>query len=271
MTTFGERLQFLMKRDKMTQQELANRLNVKRGSVSNWVTNRRMPDRELLIGISNIFKVTTDYLLCKTDDIVYKNYVEFLLPDGPVNIFESSPIIPGINQDSDISRDIINRPKTENSQPARVEDNQPIEINNENIIEKNELIKIPVLGVIKAGIPIYAEENIIDYEYIHQEEITMGEEYFYLEVKGDSMINAGIYEGYRVLIKKQNFIENNGDIMALYVNSNEATLKKVYKQENGLILVSENPKYEPMFFNKKDIENGDVGIIGRAVEVKFKL
>ncbi len=99
----------------------------------------------------------------------------------------------------------------------------------------------------------------------------MGEETFFLEVKGDSMINVRIYEGDRVRIRKQSHLDNNGDIMAVRVNGDEATLKRVYIQENGLVLQSENPKYAPMFFSKEDVENLPVEIIGKAIEVKIKL
>jgi repressor LexA len=85
------------------------------------------------------------------------------------------------------------------------------------------------------------------------------------------MINAGIPDGSRVLIKKQNFIEMDGSIMAARVNGDEATLKRVYKQQNGLVLQSENPKYAPMFFPASDIDTGYVGIIGKAIKVEIKL
>lgn len=138
-------------------------------------------------------------------------------------------------------------------------------------VKDSDMIKIPVLGAIRAGLPLYADENIIDYEYVHQEELVMGEETFFLEVKGDSMINARIYEGDRVRIRKQNHLDNNGDIMAVRVNGDEATLKRVYLQENGIALISENPKYAPMFYPASEIESGYVEIIGRAMEVKIKL
>ena len=138
-------------------------------------------------------------------------------------------------------------------------------------VKDSDMIKIPVLGAIRAGLPLYADENIIDYEYVHQEELLMGEETFFLEVKGDSMINARIYEGDRVRIRKQNHLDNNGDIMAVRVNGDEATLKRVYLQENGIALISENPKYAPMFYPASEIESGYVEIIGRAMEVKIKL
>ena len=138
-------------------------------------------------------------------------------------------------------------------------------------VKDSDMIKIPVLGAIRAGLPLYADENIIDYEYVHQEELMMGEETFFLEVKGDSMINARIYDGDRVRIRKQNHLDNNGDIMAVRVNGDEATLKRVYLQENGIALISENPKYAPMFYPASEIESGYVEIIGRAMEVKIKL
>lgn len=138
-------------------------------------------------------------------------------------------------------------------------------------VKDSDMVKIPVLGAIRAGMPLYADENIIDYEYVHQEELVMGEETFFLEVKGDSMINARILDGDRVRIRKQSYLENNGDIMAVRVNGDEATLKRVYRQQNGLVLQSENPKYAPMFFSKEDVEILPVEIIGKAIEVKIKL
>ena len=76
MTTFGKKLHSLMKENKITQQELAERLNVRRGSVSNWVTDRRVPDNNTIVELANIFNVTTDFLLGNEntkDDIKFKN------------------------------------------------------------------------------------------------------------------------------------------------------------------------------------------------------
>lgn len=144
-------------------------------------------------------------------------------------------------------------------------------ISNLTDIDNDKMVKIPVLGVIKAGIPMFAEANIIDYEYVHQEELMQGEKYFYLQVRGDSMINARIQEGDRVRIKKQNFVEKDGDIMAVRVNGDEATLKRVYKQDDGLVLISENQNYAPMFFPASDIEIGYVSIIGKVVKIEINV
>ena len=149
--------------------------------------------------------------------------------------------------------------------------NDNVKISDLQEVNTDKMVKIPVLGVIKAGMPMFAEDNIIDYEYVHQEELMQEENYFYLQVKGDSMINARIYEGDRVRIKKQNFLEKDGDIMAVRVNGDEATLKRVYRQENGLVLQSENPNYPPMFFPVSDIETGYVGILGKVVKIEINL
>lgn len=144
------------------------------------------------------------------------------------------------------------------------------EYTNEYLI-KEEFVKIPVVGVIKAGTPILAEENILGYEIISKGEIMNNREYFYLKIKGDSMINARIHENDLVLIVKQDYVEKNGDIMAVRVNGDEATLKRVFIQEKGILLQSENPAYEPLYYSQADVRNGYVGIIGKAIEVKTKL
>ena len=81
MTSFGDRLHFLIKSNDITQKDLANKLNVKRGSVSNWVTNRRFPDAETLIKIADYFHVTVDFLLRGNDDYnevnsLHKKYLD---------------------------------------------------------------------------------------------------------------------------------------------------------------------------------------------------
>ena len=144
------------------------------------------------------------------------------------------------------------------------------EYTNEYLVQE-EFVKIPIVGSIRAGMPILAEENIIGYEIISKGEIMSSKEYFYLKVKGDSMINARIHEGDLVLVVKQDYVDNNGDIMAVRVNGNEATLKRVFIQEKGILLQAENPKYEPLYYPKSDVANGYVGIIGKAIEVKMKL
>ncbi|MBC8588048.1 transcriptional repressor LexA [Paratissierella segnis] len=115
---------------------------------------------------------------------------------------------------------------------------------------------IPLIGTIAAGLPILAEENIEDYfnldSRIHAD--------FALRIKGDSMIDAGIYQDDIVFIRKQDCLEN-GEIGAILIE-NEATLKKFYKDNGTVILQAENDNYKPMIFT-----NGNISILGKLVAV----
>ena len=132
---------------------------------------------------------------------------------------------------------------------------------------KNEKIKIPVVGEIKAGLPAFADENIIDYEEIPDEMAKDGE-YFGLKVKGDSMLPR-IVEGDVVIVKKQNTADN-GDICVVLVNGDSATLKKVKFADNGIMLIPNNQNYETMFYSKTQIQELPVEIIGKVVELRGK-
>lgn len=118
--------------------------------------------------------------------------------------------------------------------------------------------EIPVLGSIAAGQPVLAEENIKRYEKVPSEKVKDGQ-YFYLEVSGDSMIGAGIYEGDLVLVKRQSDV-NHKEIAVVMVNAHDATLKRVFKQNGNVILQPENKKYDPIFIKSKDAR-----IIGKVV------
>lgn len=123
--------------------------------------------------------------------------------------------------------------------------------------EKSSGISIPLLGRIAAGSPILAEENIENYLSFPEEMFSKGE-YFALTVKGDSMIDGGIFNGDIAVIKKQN-TANNGEIIAALIE-NEATLKVFQKSSNSVKLIPKNPAYKP-------IEVTDLTIMGKLAAV----
>lgn len=133
---------------------------------------------------------------------------------------------------------------------------------------KNKGVKIPVLGYVQAGLPIEAIENIVDYEEISQQLSERGE-FFGLTVRGNSM-EPRIYAGDVVIVRKQTDVES-GDIAVVLVNGNDATVKKVIKSANGIMLVALNSAYEPLFYSNEDIEKLPVSIIGKVVELRGKL
>ena len=127
-----------------------------------------------------------------------------------------------------------------------------------NVTPLPQMKKIPLVGQIACGTPILAEENITDYidlpGHIRAD--------FALVCKGDSMINAGIQDGDVVYIRKQEEVEN-GQIAAVLVGDEEATLKRFYHVGNKVTLNAENPLYPPMVY--VDGEMSDIHVIGLAV------
>ena len=130
------------------------------------------------------------------------------------------------------------------------------------------VVKIPVLGYVAAGIPIEQIEEILDYEEISPAMIKDGSEYFALQIKGHSM-EPRIYNGDVVIVRVQPDVDS-GQIGIVAVNGSEATCKKVMKQENGVLLQPLNPSYAPTFYTNEEIENIPVTILGRVVELRGK-
>lgn len=126
-----------------------------------------------------------------------------------------------------------------------------------NIIPMPEMRKIPLLGTIACGAPVLADEHIdgeVDIPVnIHAD--------FALRCKGDSMINARIFDGDIVYIRQQDTVEN-GEIAAVLIES-EATLKRVKRLPDRIILEPENPMYKPFIFWNEDMNT--VRILGKAV------
>lgn len=128
-------------------------------------------------------------------------------------------------------------------------------------------VKVPILGKVAAGIPIEEIEDVIGWEEISESMARKGT-YFCLQIKGDSM-EPDLRDGDIVVVRHQNTAEN-GDIVIAQVNGNEATCKRIAISENGITLMSYNPKYTPMPFTNEEIENIPVSIIGKVVESRRK-
>jgi repressor LexA len=118
---------------------------------------------------------------------------------------------------------------------------------------------VPLLGRIAAGTPILAAEHVEEVLPLPIELVGNGP-VFLLEVKGDSMINAGIHEGDLVAIHKQDDARD-GEIVAALIDGEEATVKRLRRKDGKVILESENPAYEPMVFSD------GVELIGKVVSV----
>lgn len=118
---------------------------------------------------------------------------------------------------------------------------------------------VPLLGRIAAGTPILAAEHVDEVMPLPTELVGDGP-VFLLEVKGDSMVDAGIHEGDLVAIHKQSDARD-GEIVACLIDGEEATVKRLQRKDGKVYLHSENPAYEPMVFSE------GVELIGKVVSV----
>lgn len=191
---FKENLRYLRRLNKMSQDELAEKLNYKSfTTVQKWEDGTAFPRVSTLNKIAEIFDVDVDHLL-------------------KMNI-------------------------------------------------RAEQVSIPIVGEVKAGYDLYANEDILGFEYVNTKEMRAGE-YFYLKVKGDSMIDLRIGEGDIVFCRKQNYIDNN-EVGVFLLENNEVTIKKAKFQGKNIILRAANPKYEDRKF-KED----DVIVLGKVIHNK---
>ena len=124
--------------------------------------------------------------------------------------------------------------------------------NNKTEYSNSNSIPIPILGKIAAGHPIEAISDNTNYVDIPQSLLGKGE-YFLLEVEGDSMINAGIFDGDQVIIEKRNDAKN-GEIVVALIDNNEATLKRIYKRGQQLALQPENPDFKTVIYGPDRVQ-----------------
>lgn len=127
---------------------------------------------------------------------------------------------------------------------------------------------IPILGNVAAGTPAEAVENIIGYEEISPTLAATGE-FFALRVDGDSM-EPRMKKGDIVIVRKQEDVES-GDIAVVLVNGDAATIKRIKKRPEGIMLIPSNPSFEPMFYTNEEINTLPVSIIGKVVELHAKI
>lgn len=126
---------------------------------------------------------------------------------------------------------------------------------------------IPVRGRVAAGTPIEMVEDIQDYEEISKEMVAKGE-HIALKIKGDSM-EPIICDGDVVIVRLQPDVES-GKIAVVTVNGDDATVKRIKKRPEGLLLIPNNQSYDPMFYSNEDILSLPIRILGMVVELRRK-
>jgi len=123
--------------------------------------------------------------------------------------------------------------------------------------EKMQMVRLPLLGKVAAGVPILAEENAEGYMQLPEAMVGSGE-HFILEIRGDSMITAGIMNGDYVVVKRQSTAQNGEIVIAMI--DDEATCKRYFKEPDRIRLQPENPRMRPFYARS-------VTILGKVVAV----
>lgn len=165
-------------------------------------------------------------------------------------------IAPGLNAQRKFSPSVIEGSLGRNTAPARPQARQS------DVIASN-MVSIPVMGRIAAGVPISAIQNQTHMLSLPPDMIGSGEHYA-LEVKGDSMIEAGIFDGDTVVIKRGD-TANPGEIVVALVDDEEATLKRFRRKGASIALEAANPAYETRIFgpDRVQVQGKLVGLIRR--------
>lgn len=123
-----------------------------------------------------------------------------------------------------------------------------------------------IYGTIPAGVPMECIEDIIDTEEIDADMLKGGKQYFGLKIKGDSMYPEYL-DNDTIILEKVDDCES-GDDCVVMVNGNDGTFKRVFKNENGIILQPLNNNYQPMIYTNEQIENLPVRVIGKVIELR---
>lgn len=135
----------------------------------------------------------------------------------------------------------------------------------------SDIVKVPVYGTIKAGIPIESQSDIIDYIDIPREWTRGGKKFYGLKISGDSMFPK--YSENDIVIFEQNDDKElyNGKDCAVMINGTESTFKKVLLNEQGIVLQAYNMAYGIQMYSKEDVINKPIKIVGIAREKRTRL
>lgn len=191
---FKENLRYLRRSNKMSQDELAERLGYKSfTTVQKWEDGSAFPRVKTLNKIADIFDVDVNHLL--------------------------------------------------------------------NLNIRANQVAVPIVGEVKAGYDLYANEDIYGFEYCNNNEYGPGE-YFYLKVKGDSMIDERIGQGDIVYVKKQNYLDDK-DMGVFLLENNEVTIKRVKFSKNAITLRAANKNYPDRKFKTDEVK-----ILGKVLHNK---
>lgn len=271
----GKRLCDLRVEKNVTQEEVAKIMGVTRPAYVRWETASNKPKNKIP-ELAQYFGVTTDYLLYGN------NSVEMTTDNKRIGLRLKSLRKERNLRGEDVAKVIGVKPttyvrwETGTNSPNRklVALAKFFNVSTDYLMtgaeslkdEKRNIVRVPVLGRVAAGIPIDAIQEIEGWEEMYKPGAKDGE-YFGLHIKGASM-EPRMRDGDIVIVRRTEAFES-GDTCIVLVNGNEATCKIVQKQANGITLIGYNTAvYPPHFYSSEEVVNLPVKIIGVVVEFR---
>lgn len=232
MSFFSTRLRELRHASGLSQSELARQLGTTKSSINMYERGEREPRFEMLMAMTRFFNVS----------------FESLTGFSPLKGIAYNPSPEAQRLDKSFVNFVIRAATgSDPSLPPRT--------------------LIPVVGTVAAGLPVIAEDDILDYEEVTPETAARGE-LFGLRVKGSSM-EPRIMEGDVVIVRRQSTAVT-GDTVVCKVNGDEATVKRIKIRPDGWTLLPTNPAFDPLIFTCDEIATLPVTIIGKVIELRGK-
>lgn len=248
VSTFAARLRELLDQKGFTQAHLSQLSGVSKSSITHYLKGDWEGKQDTVYAIANAANVSEAWLM-GYDVPMEKSTYDVLLQTAEDRVYQEA-FVSLSKKEKELALNIVRSCGL----PS-------------NAIPYTASHKAPIVGSIPAGYPVLALEDIEGYADIPYSD---EENYFFLRVNGESMKNAGIHTGDLVLIRRQKCADD-GQVVAARVNGDEATLKRYKRQGDSVLLLPENPDFEPRIVPVSDFETGDAEIIGVALEVRHTL
>ena len=265
--TVGERIKQMRKQLRRSAEEIAGKLKVSPSTIYRYENGEiEKMGIDKLAPIADALDTTPAYLMGWTDDPYdYEKDKDNRFSEIPIAQFEA---LMEKNKDdlAAVWRDWV-RMQDDTLRDAQMEDYSlsTLPPGAKKVYLPNYQ-RIPILGRISAGLPLYAEQNIEGYTFT---DLNGGAEYFALRVSGDSMNAAGINDGYLIIVRRQDEVEN-GEVAVVMVDGEDATVKRFYATDSMATLMpqSTNPIHQPQVY---DLRKTRIKVLGKVVKVEFTL
>lgn len=252
----SKNLKRYMKEKDINNKELANILNVSESTVGKWLLKKSIPRMGIIEQISNYFNIEKSELL--------ENKRQQQIADN-IELLEDYGIRVRTDEVENYDNYILESPNGETKYLNSNDMSSEKLINDLNLIKNlsnipgiKKFVTVPMLREMTCGEPIFCNKN---YDNIFKIDEDLGKPDFSLKARGDSMIDAGIYDGDIVFFRNTSVVEN-GKIAAVIID-NTTTLKRFFKNEHDIILKQENKSYSPIIIREGDGQ--EVRILGEMV------